>query len=148
MIRYFGENIRISFFKNRRVFTKFLKQLLLEKNYKLGDINFIFCDDEYLLSINQQYLKHDYYTDTITFNYNSDNMISGDIFISVDRVRENSTVFNTEFGDELYRVMIHGFLHLLGYEDKKNSGQNNEMIILQEQLVKRFFSYYVSRETF
>lgn len=147
MIRYFAESVNISFFKERGLFTKFLKQILAEYNYKPGDINYIFCNDEYLLSINKQYLNHDYYTDTISFSYNSENKINGDIFISIDRVKENSVFFKTSFEDELYRVMIHGFLHLLGFEDKSTDEDTNEMIILQEKLLMRFYSSRVSRET-
>lgn len=92
-------------------------------------------------------MNHDYYTDTISFSYNSENKINGDIFISIDRVKENSVFFKTSFEDELYRVMIHGFLHLLGYEDKSTDEDTNEMIILQEKLLMRFYSSRVSRET-
>jgi rRNA maturation RNase YbeY len=82
-----------------------------------GDINFIFCQDDYLLKINQQYLTHDFYTDIITFDYCEGNLISGDIFISVDRVRENAQNMNVSFDQELHRVMAHGILHLIGYKD-------------------------------
>lgn len=84
---------------------------------KLGTINYIFCDDEYLLNINKQHLNHNYYTDIITFDYTEANIISADIFISIDRVADNSFDYNTRFDLELARVMIHGILHLLGYDD-------------------------------
>ncbi len=84
----------------------------------LGHINYIFCDDEYLLRINLEYLKHDEFTDIITFDYCHDNEIRGDIFISVDRVRENAVKYSTGFYEELRRVLSHGVLHLLGYGDK------------------------------
>lgn len=93
---------------------------------KIGTINYIFCDDEYLLNINQQHLNHDYYTDIITFDYSEDNVISADIFISIDRVVENSVDYNTMFDLELARVMIHGILHLLGYDDH-NEDERIEM---------------------
>lgn len=83
-----------------------------------GEISFIFCNDDYLLSINQQYLEHDYYTDIITFDYVENDLISGDIFISVDRVNENAGKFQVSFENELNRIMIHGVLHLCGYKDK------------------------------
>ncbi|MDK2908698.1 MAG: putative rRNA maturation factor [Bacteroidales bacterium] len=148
MIRYFAEEVNISFFKERRLFSNFLKKILDENNYKPGDINYVFCNDEYLLSINKQYLNHDYYTDTISFSYNTETIINGDIFISIDRVKENSVIYKTGFKDEFYRVMIHGFLHLLGYEDKGLDEDTNEMIILQEKLLRRFLTTCVSRETF
>jgi rRNA maturation RNase YbeY len=86
----------------------------------MGDINFIFCSDEYLLKINKQFLNHDYYTDIITFDYSSDTLLSGDLFISVERVLENSKIYKTVFQEELRRVMIHGILHLMGYKDSTN----------------------------
>ncbi len=87
----------------------------------LGEVNFIFCSDSYLLNINQQYLQHDTYTDIITFDYGEDNTIAGDIFISVERVHENATKYAATPSDELHRVMVHGVLHLLGYKDKAPS---------------------------
>ena len=83
-----------------------------------GDLNYIFCTDEHLLGINQQYLEHDYYTDIITFPYNEGDTIQGDIFISVERVADNALEYEVSFETELKRVMIHGVLHLLGYGDK------------------------------
>ncbi|MEX2379721.1 MAG: rRNA maturation RNase YbeY [Vicingaceae bacterium] len=83
-----------------------------------GELNFIFCSDEYLLGINQEHLNHDTYTDIITFNYVEGELISGDIFISIARVIENAKKFNVPFLDELHRVMVHGVLHLIGYDDK------------------------------
>lgn len=147
MINYFGEDVSISFLKHRRAFSRFLKQKLGERNLLAGDINYIFCSDEYMININQQYLNHDYYTDTITFNYSEGNNISGDIFISFDRVCDNAENFGNSFLEELFRVMIHGFLHLLGYEDKKSSESSGNMTILQEVLLKEFLDTIVSRET-
>jgi len=82
-----------------------------------GDITFMFCDDEKILEVNQQYLQHDYYTDIITFDYSTGSVISGDLVISVDTVATNSIQFNTNFEQELHRVIIHGVLHLCGYDD-------------------------------
>ena len=87
-----------------------------------GNINFIFCDDAYLAELNQKYLKHKSLTDIITFNYNKGHLISGDVFISIERVKENAGIYNTGFQDELKRVMIHGILHLLGMDDKTDAG--------------------------
>ena len=83
----------------------------------LGDINIIFCSDNYILDVNMKYLQHDYFTDIITFDYCEQKVLSGDLFISVDSVRENSVYYGTEFEDELNRVIVHGLLHLIGYDD-------------------------------
>ncbi len=90
---------------------------------QFGDITIIFCSDDYLLSINKQYLNHDYYTDIITFDYVDQNRISGDLFISLDRVRENAAKFKVEMKKELFRVVFHGILHLVGYKDKTKEEQ-------------------------
>jgi probable rRNA maturation factor len=95
----------------------FIKTTALH-NKQLGDLNIIFCSDDYLLEMNQQHLSHDYFTDIISFDYTVDNIIGGDLFISVDRVRDNATIHNTSFEDELHRVSIHGLLHLCGFKDK------------------------------
>ena len=86
--------------------------------FKAGDISVIFCSDDYLKQININYLNHDYYTDIITFDYSDKNIISGDLFISIDRVRENADINNEDFNREICRVIIHGILHLCGYNDK------------------------------
>jgi probable rRNA maturation factor len=96
---------------------KWLYRVIENENFKAGDISIVFTSDEYLLSINREYLDHDYYTDVITFDYSTDRIISGDILISVDRVKENAKLFNVGFIDELDRVILHGVLHLLGYND-------------------------------
>lgn len=89
----------------------------------LGDLTIIFCPDDYLLEVNREHLDHDYYTDIITFDYSDFPIVSGDLFISVDRVKENATDFNVSFEHELHRVIIHGFLHLCGYFDKTNEDE-------------------------
>jgi len=86
-----------------------------------GDISIIFCSDEYLLEMNRQHLDHDYYTDIITFDYSVENVVSGDLFISIDRVKENSLDYDVSFNHELLRVIVHGVLHLLGYNDKNDT---------------------------
>ncbi|NMH28418.1 rRNA maturation RNase YbeY [Flavobacterium silvaticum] len=88
-----------------------------------GDINYIFCDDDYLLELNQQYLNHDTLTDIISFDYSVGNELHGDIFISIDRVKENSDEFTVSFEDELKRVVAHGVLHYCGYKDKTESDE-------------------------
>jgi probable rRNA maturation factor len=95
------------------------------ENKVSGEINFILCSDKYILQINQQFLNHDYYTDVITFNYCEDNNISGDIFISIERVHENANDFKVSFENELLRVMIHGVLHLIGYSDESDEEKKN-----------------------
>lgn len=90
------------------------------QNKRVGAIGYLFCDDAYLIDVNRQYLNHDTYTDIITFDYVGDDVISGDILISVERVEENAKLFNVTFDHELHRVIIHGILHLLGQGDKTN----------------------------
>ena len=97
-------------------------RFLIEHEKKItGNISLIFCSDQYLLKINEQYLNHDYYTDIVTFDYVENSVISGDLFISVDRVKENAGEIGVSFDEELYRVIFHGILHLCGYKDKTNA---------------------------
>ena len=98
--------------------TETLPVLVSLESFELGDITLIFCTDEELLAINKEHLAHDYYTDIITFNYNTDSLLSGDLFISVDRVRDNAMQLGVSLEEELHRVCFHGVLHLLGYNDK------------------------------
>ena len=100
---------------------RYINQLIINELKKSGNINIIFCSDEYLLKMNKQYLEHDYYTDVITFNYVENNIISGDLFISYERIKENAENYNTEIKRELIRVVFHGILHLVGYKDKTDA---------------------------
>ena len=100
-----------------------IKTVITKENKTLGELNYIFCTDEYLLEKNQTFLNHNTYTDIITFDYSEENQISGDIFISIERVKENARKFAVEFETELKRVMIHGVLHLIGYKDKSEDEQ-------------------------
>jgi probable rRNA maturation factor len=102
---------------------KHVKFLLSNEQKVLGDISIIFCSDEYLLKINEEYLNHNYYTDIITFDYCENNVISGDLFMSLERIAENADKFQTTFNKELYRVIFHGLLHLVGFKDKTDSEQ-------------------------
>jgi probable rRNA maturation factor len=102
---------------------------------KTGDITYIFCTDEYLLGMNQQYLQHDDYTDVITFDYTEGDRVSGDIFISVERILDNSMQLKTTPVDELHRVMIHGVMHLCGYKDKKPKERTN-MTVKENQYLE------------
>jgi len=97
-----------------------LEELIRSESRIAGKIVFIFTNDDYLLQINREFLKHDYYTDVITFDYSSDNILSGEIYISVDRVKENALNYEVSYQDEVTRVMIHSVLHLCGYKDEKD----------------------------
>ena len=99
-------------------YTEWIIKCIHKLGGKPGPINFIYCSDDDLLKVNQEYLGHDFYTDIITFQYEAAPMISGDIYISVDRVLDNAKTFKEQFPREMKRVMIHGVLHLLGYQDK------------------------------
>ena len=103
---------------NQRELQKWIKEVIISENKILGDLNYIFCSDEYLLERNIKYLNHNSLTDIITFNFCEGKIINSDIMISIDRVKENSTIFEHTFLDELHRVMIHGVLHLIGYDDQ------------------------------
>jgi len=105
------------FYINQTIKKKWINSCILKYNKVLGDINYIFCTDDYLLKINKQYLNHDFYTDIITFDYCEDDIINSDIYISIDRVKENSKDLNLPFAEELNRVLIHGVLHLVGFKD-------------------------------
>ncbi len=100
-----------------------LNSLIKNELKILGEVSVIFCSDEYLLQMNKEYLDHDYYTDIITFDYVEKEVISGDLFISLDRIRENAKNFKTSLLKELYRVVFHGVLHLVGYNDKTEEEQ-------------------------
>ena len=117
MIRFYFESTDKFDLKKTEI-KNWLNKVVTYERCELGDINIILCSDEYLISINKEYLSHDYYTDIVTFNYCEENKISGDIFISVDRIKENAEIYSTNFTNELYRVMVHGVLHLLKYNDK------------------------------
>ena len=116
-VSYFNEDVPFPKLK-RRGTTNWIKETIRLEEKNIGDISFIFCSDDYLLEVNKKYLTHDYYTDIITFDYVEDGIINGDIFISIDRVKENAKLFSTSLENELNRVLIHGVLHLLGYKDK------------------------------
>lgn len=115
-VNFFIDNISFKL-KEKRKLKNWIKQTCLVENKVIGNLNFIFTSNGTMLDINMQYLNHNYYTDVITFNYNLENLVSGDIFISVEKVSENSVIYNTDFSEELNRVIIHGILHLLGYDD-------------------------------
>ena len=118
----------------------FIETLFKKERKKLQELNYIFCSDEYLLEINKQYLKHDFYTDIITFGLSEpDEPINAEIYISVDRVRENAGQFKTSLKKEMHRVIFHGALHLCGYRDKKK-----EEGILMRKMEDKYLALYFS----
>ena len=117
MISYQCDGVKMPAIKRRNI-SAWVKQVAATYGKKVGDIAYIFCDDEKILAVNRQYLQHDYFTDIITFDYTEDNRISGDLFISLDTVRSNAKGMGEDYARELHRVIIHGILHLCGIDDK------------------------------
>ncbi|MBS4013200.1 MAG: rRNA maturation RNase YbeY [Bacteroidetes bacterium] len=116
-INFFFEDIK-QIKLSKTILKKWIRQVIETEGSTFGFINIIFCSDEYLLEMNKNYLKHDYYTDIITFDYSENRVLSTDLFISVERVYDNSKKVSVDFKKELNRVIIHGILHVLGYNDK------------------------------
>nr|WP_320057130.1 rRNA maturation RNase YbeY [uncultured Bacteroides sp.] len=116
-VTYQTEDIKMPAIKKKET-TEWIKAVASSYEKRVGEIAYIFCSDEKILEVNRQYLKHDYYTDIITFDYCEGNRLSGDIFISLDTVQTNSEQFHTTYNDELHRTIIHGILHLCGINDK------------------------------
>lgn len=108
----------------KRETERWIKAVAKEQGKKTGEISYLFCNDNKILEVNRSYLKHDYYTDIITFDYSEGDIISGDIFISLDTVRSNSQMYRASFEEELYRVIIHGILHLCGMKDHSEAQQH------------------------
>lgn len=119
MIKFVEEGVK-SKLRNRRIIKSWIDNIVKSYSLKLGNLCYIFCNDDYILDVNRQYLQHDYYTDIITFDYSEDGIVSGDMFISVDTVLSNSQLFNSKYNTELNRVVIHGVLHLCGIKDKSD----------------------------
>lgn len=117
-ITFHSEDTKFDIAGYKRQVAAWIRAAISEEGFRIGDINVIFCSDPYLLGINRQYLQHDYYTDIITFDYCEGDILSGDLFISVDTVRSNAREYNAMFHVELLRVIIHGIMHLSGYKDK------------------------------
>ena len=135
MIEYHYENDFI--LKDSNKIRIWIEDVIKKEKKTVGDITYIFCDDDYLLERNKEFLDHNTLTDIITFNYCIDNNISSDIMISIDRVKENSTTFENSFNEELRRVMIHGILHLIGYNDK--SDKEKELMREKENFYLNMF---------
>ena len=117
MITYDAENVKMPHIAKRAT-TAWIRRVAATYGKEVGDVAYLFCDDQKILEVNRTYLSHDYYTDIITFDYCDDHKIHGDIVISLDTVRSNAEQFGTDYEEELHRVIIHGILHLCGIDDK------------------------------
>jgi len=133
MIQFFYENLPETVNTD---YKPWLEDIVLSEGKKLGEINYIFCDDEYLLKVNQDYLQHDYYTDIITFDYVKGRTISGEIFVSLQRISDNASTLSKDYEEELRRVLAHGILHLSGYKDKSE---------VEEQLMRSKEDFYLAK---
>ena len=125
MAIYFSSELESFRLTEKMKLKKWISTVIKNEGFQVGDISYVFCDDAYLLNVNVSYLNHDTYTDIITFDYVEDNVVSGDILISVERVAENAQFFGVDFEHEFRRVMIHGILHLLGNEDGTEEESHN-----------------------
>lgn len=142
MISYQADSLKIPVFPKRTIST-WIKQIASKYGFMVGSISYIFCLDDKILELNKQYLQHDYYTDIITFDYTEGKKISGDIFISLETVSSNAEKFKVSFEQELYRVLIHGVLHLCGQDDKtivaraKMTQKENEALLLLDTITHK-----------
>lgn len=131
------QNLQIAFkFKGKRIISDWIKNVANEEGFVVENINIVFTTDEKLLEVNNEFLKHDFYTDIITFDYSEKNALSGDLMISIDRVKENAKDLNVVFLTELHRVIIHGVLHLCGYKDKSKKDEATMRIMENKYLAK------------
>ncbi len=139
----FHFNYKVSL-SNRKKLKLYVDEIFKKEKYFASSLDIIFCDDEFLLTINREFLDHDFYTDIISFNLNSDLLpVEGEIYISIDRVKENASVYNCSVALELHRVIFHGVLHFCGYED----GSKRDKIIMRKKEDLYLKKYFVSRET-
>jgi rRNA maturation RNase YbeY len=136
-INFFSEDVEFSLEKEKSV-KIWLEKCIKNEGLIPGELSYVFASDDYLLNINKEYLQHDFYTDIITFDYRESSTISGDIFISIDRVKENAATLQIPFPDELHRVIIHGVLHIMGYKDKSPE---------EETLMRSKEDFYLSLRT-
>ncbi len=137
-VRFFFEEVDPIDF-NFESIQKWIHKVIRHYKQKPWEISIIFCSDEFILKLNQEYLNHDYYTDILTFNYSNLGFISGDLFISVETVKSNSSLLNIKFEDEINRVIVHGILHLLGFDDSTNN-QKEEMTQIEDYWLEKFIS--------
>ncbi len=143
-IYFHSEDIDLPISIDEPAIRNWLIALAEEESQQISSLNYIFCSDEFLLTINKDFLNHDYYTDIITFDYSEENVVSGDIYISIDRVVDNAREYRATFEHELMRVIAHGCLHLLGYKDKTDEEQSvmtqkeeASLLLLQKMSVPR-----------
>lgn len=134
--------VQIPGFVSKKELKRFVKELVAHEGKQLKELSLVFTDDEYLLEVNKQYLNHDYFTDVITFDYSDFPNVSGDVMVSLDRVKDNAQSMNLDFETELYRVVFHGTLHLCGYKDKK---KDDAAIMRSKE--DFYIQMFVSRET-
>jgi len=125
MISYYAENVPMPALRRRQL-TAWIRRVAHQYGKEINEVGYLFCDDAHILEVNRTYLKHDYYTDIITFDYNEGDIINGDIIISLDTVRSNAELFGKDYDEELFRVIIHGILHLCGINDK-GPGEREKM---------------------
>lgn len=138
MIRFFNEDVPYKLLQ-KRVISQWLKKQAQQEGYSVGDLNYIFCSDEHVLQVNRDYLQHDYYTDIITFDQSEEeDLIEGDIFISVDRVADNASQLAITAEQEMRRVLAHGMLHLCGYGDKTDEEEAN-MRLKEDEWLKELY---------
>ena len=137
MITYQAENVKFPNIKRRET-TAWIRKVAASHGRRVGEVGYLFCDDEKILEVNREYLHHDYYTDIITFDYDEDDTISGDLVISLDTVKSNAALFHKDYDEELHRVIIHGILHLCGINDKgpgereiMEAAENKALALLQ-----------------
>ncbi|VAW17688.1 Metal-dependent hydrolase YbeY, involved in rRNA and/or ribosome maturation and assembly [hydrothermal vent metagenome] len=123
------------------VYSDWVTQVITSEGFVLRQVDYIFCDDAYLLNINQKHLRHDTYTDIITFDYSEGKSIAGDVFISIERIEENAKKFKEEFQNELLRVMAHGVLHLMGYSDKSK----REIAVMRQKEEEKIKLFHVEQ---
>ena len=136
---FFFQDVRVSL-DNRTGLKSFIQSFFGKRGKKLDFVNFIFCTDKALLEINRQYLKHDFYTDIITFDLSETDSIQAEVYISIDRVRENARQLEVSFKSELHRVIFHGLLHLCGYKDK-SPRERGEIRKKEDFLLTQYFKY-------
>ncbi|NSW94888.1 MAG: rRNA maturation RNase YbeY [Bacteroidales bacterium] len=135
-LRIFYDSVKPEI-KKRRNLIKFINKVIREEGRIPGDLNFIFTDDNSLLEINKEFLQHNYFTDVITFSENSERILNGEVYMSIDRIRENAEKYKTEIKEEILRVVIHGVLHLCGYDDK-SANEKIKMRWLENKYLKMF----------
>jgi rRNA maturation RNase YbeY len=114
----------VSFSTDEELIAKWLEESVRSLGFAIGELSFIFCSDEYLKKINIKYLNHDFFTDVIAFDYSKEKLLFGDVYVSTERVKENAKTYNSSFNKELFRVIIHGVLHLCGFNDKTKEEKN------------------------